>query len=149
MTNKDSQNPLININFPSRLIFYICVFMLMINISPVVDYFTHPEIPYFDEEHLMVGFVAGIVCIFLFVFLEIFFRYLKNAISKIRMLENYLSICANCKKIRIPGSDDKIQESWMPIESYISSKTATIFSHGMCPDCVAKLYPKKMFASKS
>ncbi|MDP6360632.1 MAG: response regulator [Planctomycetota bacterium] len=47
----------------------------------------------------------------------------------IRSLEYLLPICCYCKKIR----DEN--ESWCNIESYISARTDTTFSHGICPGC--------------
>jgi hypothetical protein len=31
-------------------------------------------------------------------------------------------------------------ESWEIMEAYISARTATQFSHGICPECRQKLY---------
>jgi hypothetical protein len=47
-----------------------------------------------------------------------------------------LPICAHCKKIR---EDDN---SWVPIEKYISDHSEAEFSHGLCPECVKALYPQ-------
>ena len=43
-----------------------------------------------------------------------------------------LMICAWCKKVR----DDK--DYWHTVEDYIAHHTEARFSHGMCPDCLAK-----------
>ena len=59
---------------------------------------------------------------------------LKNAMAKVRTLSGLLPICASCKKIR----DDK--GYWSQIESYISDHSEAEFSHGICPDCMKKLY---------
>jgi len=61
---------------------------------------------------------------------------LKNSLNKVRLLSGLLPICASCKKIR----DDK--GYWTQIESYISEHSEAEFSHGICPDCVRKLYPE-------
>jgi hypothetical protein len=45
-----------------------------------------------------------------------------------------LPICASCKKIR----DDK--GYWNQLEVYISTHTDTLFSHGICPECVKIFY---------
>ena len=66
---------------------------------------------------------------------------LEEAHSRIRKLEGILPICSNCKKIRMEGADPKKQDSWVQIESYISEKTETQFSHSICPECMKKLYP--------
>ena len=60
---------------------------------------------------------------------------LQQALANVKTLSGLLPICANCKKIR----DDK--GYWNQIESYISEHSDTVFSHGICPECVKKLYP--------
>jgi hypothetical protein len=67
---------------------------------------------------------------------------LEEALSHIEKLEGILPICANCKKIRNNGSDPKNQNNWIEIESYISKRTEAKFSHGICPECMEKLYPE-------
>lgn len=59
---------------------------------------------------------------------------LQEALSKVKQLSGFLPICASCKKIR----DDK--GYWNQIESYISQHSEAEFTHGICPDCVKKLY---------
>lgn len=61
---------------------------------------------------------------------------LQNALSEIKTLKGILSICSSCKKIR----DD--QGHWNQMESYIHAHTEAEFSHGLCPECVEKLYPE-------
>ncbi len=91
---------------------------------------------------LIVGGITGFVSIVLFGLLFIYMRHLNNALNTIRALESILPICSNCKKIRKTDSDPKQMNSWQPIESYISQKTTTKFSHGICPECLSKLYPE-------
>jgi len=55
--------------------------------------------------------------------------------DEIKVLKGFLPICASCKKIR----DDK--GYWNQIESYLRDHSEVEFSHGICPDCVEKLYP--------
>ncbi|MFH0976476.1 MAG: response regulator [Spirochaetota bacterium] len=61
---------------------------------------------------------------------------LKDALSKIKTLSGLLPICASCKKIR----NDK--GYWEQIEEYISNRSNADFTHGICPDCMKKLYPE-------
>lgn len=61
---------------------------------------------------------------------------LENAMASIKTLGELLPICASCKQIR----DD--QGYWSQIEEYISQHSATSFSHGICPDCMRRLYPE-------
>jgi len=60
---------------------------------------------------------------------------LREALTKVKILSGFLPICSSCKKIR----DD--QGYWHQIESYISSHSEAEFSHGLCVDCMEKLYP--------
>ena len=49
-----------------RLLIYLVIVLLMANISPVIDSFMHPDIPYFDPEHLLIGGItAGITALLL------------------------------------------------------------------------------------
>ena len=61
---------------------------------------------------------------------------LQVALEKVKVLSGLIPICANCKQIR----DDK--GYWNQIEAYISKHSDAQFSHGICPDCVKKLYPE-------
>jgi len=62
-------------------------------------------------------------------------RKVDEAVGQIKMLRGMLPICAGCKKIR----DDS--GYWNQMESYISSHSEADFSHGMCPECIERLYP--------
>lgn len=61
-------------------------------------------------------------------------RELQKALENIKTLKGLLPICAECKKIR----DDK--GYWSQIETYIEHHSDALFSHGICPDCMKKLY---------
>jgi PAS domain S-box-containing protein len=63
---------------------------------------------------------------------------LKEALSQVKTLSGFIPICASCKKIR----DDK--GYWNQIESYIRDHSEAEFSHGICPDCMKKLYPDEI-----
>lgn len=62
-------------------------------------------------------------------------KELQNAREDIKTLEGIIPICAHCKKIR----DDK--GYWNQIEEYIAQHSQARFSHGLCKDCAAELYP--------
>ena len=61
---------------------------------------------------------------------------LQDALEKIKTLRGLIPICAACKNIR----DDR--GFWHRVEEYISEHSEAIFSHGVCPDCMKKLYPE-------
>ncbi|MCB2185439.1 MAG: transporter substrate-binding domain-containing protein [Deltaproteobacteria bacterium] len=60
---------------------------------------------------------------------------LQAALDNLKQLTGLLPICASCKKIR----DD--QGYWQQVEEYIEEHSEAQFSHGICPDCLKKLYP--------
>jgi hypothetical protein len=62
-------------------------------------------------------------------------KELERALSDIKQLSGMLPICASCKKIRNDSG------YWQQIETYIRDHSEVEFSHSICPDCVAKLYP--------
>jgi hypothetical protein len=57
-------------------------------------------------------------------------------LSTVTELQGLLPLCASCKKIR----DD--QGYWNRLEKYIQEHSEAEFTHGICPDCVKKLYPE-------
>lgn len=61
---------------------------------------------------------------------------LQDALGQVKTLKGLLPICANCKKIR----DD--QGYWQDVVVYIRNHTEAEFSHGICPDCLKRLYPE-------
>lgn len=60
----------------------------------------------------------------------------EKALQEVKILQGILPICSSCKKIR----DEK--GSWKRIELYIRENSEADFSHGICPECVKKLYPE-------
>lgn len=66
---------------------------------------------------------------------------LSQALAEVKTLSGFIPICAYCKKVR----DD--QGYWKQVEDYIASHSNAEFSHGLCPECLARLYPE--FGSNS
>ncbi|MBD3276398.1 MAG: PAS domain-containing protein [Candidatus Marinimicrobia bacterium] len=60
---------------------------------------------------------------------------LQEALDQVNKLHRLLPICSACKKIR---DDDGY---WSQVEDYISQNSEIEFTHGICPDCMNKLYP--------
>lgn len=61
---------------------------------------------------------------------------LRRALDEVQTLSGLLPICTTCKKIR----DD--QGYWQGVEDYIRTHSQADFTHGICPDCLAKIYPQ-------
>jgi GAF domain-containing protein len=62
--------------------------------------------------------------------------HLATALEKVKTLHGLLPICSWCKRIR----DD--EGYWKQVEAYLSAHTDADFTHGICPDCLAKVKPQ-------
>jgi len=60
---------------------------------------------------------------------------LQKALAEVKTLSGLLPICASCKRIR----DE--HDHWTRVEEYVRDRTHAEFSHGICPECAARLYP--------
>jgi hypothetical protein len=60
---------------------------------------------------------------------------LREALANVKTLKGLIPICSSCKKVR----DDK--GYWTQLESYLAQHSEAEFSHGLCVDCMRKLYP--------
>lgn len=61
---------------------------------------------------------------------------LSHTLAEVRQLSGLLPICASCKKIRNDHG------YWEQVEKFISNRTQADFTHSLCPDCEARLYPE-------
>ena len=72
-----------------------CVFFVLLisNVGAMVDLVLHPEIPYFDEEHLIAGGITALTMIFLLAILEMYqAQWRKNETTLRRSEESYRAI---------------------------------------------------------
>jgi hypothetical protein len=60
---------------------------------------------------------------------------LQEALANVKTLSGLIPICASCKKIR------NDQGYWTKLETYLAEHSNAEFSHGLCLDCMRKLYP--------
>ena len=44
-------------------------------------------------------------------------------------------LCSGCRRAR----DDA---AWVPLEAYLADRVGMEFTHGICPTCMARLYPR-------
>lgn len=68
---------------------------------------------------------------------------LRAALAEVKRLSGLLPICANCKSIR---KDDGY---WQQVEAYFMEHAGAQFSHGICPDCLVKIYGEDAARSPS
>lgn len=62
-------------------------------------------------------------------------RQVEQALAEVKVLSGLLPICASCRRIR----DE--QGHWESLEAYIQQHSQADFTHGICPECVERLYP--------
>ena len=114
----------------------IVVILFMANVDALIDAILNPEMPYVSSHHLIVGGLTACVTTVLFGMLSIYVANLKRMIKEVKTLEGLLPICSACHKIR--STDNQ----WHVLEKYISEKTDATFTHSVCPECAARLYPE-------
>jgi hypothetical protein len=68
---------------------------------------------------------------------------LRAARADLKTLRGLLPICSSCKKIR----DDS--GFWQTLEDYLQAHSEAQFSHGLCDDCIDKLYPEFSLRAKN
>lgn len=66
---------------------------------------------------------------------------LAAVLENVKTLEGLLPICAWCRRIR----DDN--GYWSRLEAYLTSQTGVDITHGICPDCLEKVRPRKANAN--
>jgi DNA-binding response OmpR family regulator len=87
-----------------------------------------------DTEDIVKGFDAGGIDYVTkpFIAAELLAR-IKTQLE-IKYLRNLIPICSYCRKIR----DD--EGFWSKVEVYFKKHTNAQFSHGICEECVEKIY---------
>lgn len=67
---------------------------------------------------------------------EALVRKLQGALDELKTLRGIIPICMSCKKIR----DDR--GYWHQVEVYVASRSLAEFTHGLCEECLDRLYPE-------
>jgi len=96
------------------------------------DYLTKP----FDPGELRARVEVGRRMVEMQAALVAKIEQLRQALEHIKTLHGILPICMHCKKIR------NDQGYWNQVEAYISRHSDVTFSHGICPDCLRRVYPE-------
>ncbi len=101
----------------------------------------------FSGVHLPMAFFFGILGLLVGLALLFMVDALGRERKRVKVLEGLLPICAYCKKIRDEDPQGEKEDKWVMIEQYISDRTETDFTHGICPTCyemeVGKPPPRK------
>ena len=92
------------------------------------DYVTKP----FNPDELRARIQVGVRVMNLQRTLADRVKELEGTLQRVNQLQGLLPICCYCKKIR----DDT--NYWHQVESYVEEHSGAHFSHGICPECMAK-----------
>ena len=57
-----------------------------------------------------------------------------TVVGELKTLRGIIPICSHCRKLRSEVGD------WQQIEQYFRERSDTLFSHGICPDCLTSVY---------
>jgi hypothetical protein len=94
--------------------------------------------PWHETESLfevLVNTFIRIFALFLYTYLVSRVAWQTRALeNKVKILESILPICSVCKRIRNENGD------YEQIEKYITERSEASFSHGLCKECLKKLY---------
>ena len=145
------QGPVMKLN---KKVFFVAVLLGLSGglIGTTLDYmFFHKvkdfwDLLIFDVPRHSLYFRSVILSLFIVFGLimgNVVFR-LEEALQNVKTLRGMLPICSNCKKIR----DD--EGYWQQIEEYVRVHSEADFTHGICNECVEKLYPEyyQLFAER-
>jgi len=58
----------------------------------------------------------------------------EQALRELKTLRGIIPICSHCRQVRTEAG------AWQQLERYIRAHTDAEFSHGVCPDCLARHY---------
>lgn len=126
------------------LIFIGTLFDITDNFDSLNRFIIIGDTPYQAFLEKVIGYLFGylFLAIGVWIWLPAIIKHEKQILQpvaevmqEVKILRGLLPICTSCKKIR----DDK--GYWKQIEFYLSENSEAKFSHGICPDCVKKLYP--------
>lgn len=91
-------------------------------------------VPFHSEEGEFAGYIGS--CIDITEQVQGRAALLAAKEGEINTLRGLLPICSGCHKIR----DE--QDDWQNLEQYIQKRSKASFTHGICPDCMKRLYPE-------
>jgi len=93
------------------------------------DYITKPFHPAELESRVRVG----LRMVKLQTSLAARIHELEEALGEVKRLQGLLPICSYCKKVR------NEENYWQQVESYLSAHSDIKLTHGVCPDCYARM----------
>ncbi len=107
--------------------------MIKINLSSVMYAFHY--------RHLPMAFFFGLLGMSIGAVNVYYLKSISKNRKRIKILEGLLPICSYCKKIRDDAGKEQGEGHWERIEDFFYKKTEQEFTHGICPECVERVFP--------
>ena len=111
--------------------FEVVGFLLVIMVLWMDEFFDLPH-KLFGAPATPINFTESIFETIIVLVLAALVIFLTIALLK-KIVVGIFPVCSFCKKIRL---DDR----WIPIDSYIRDHSEADFSHSICPECAAERY---------
>lgn len=92
-------------------------------------------VPFYSEKNEFLGFIGGCIDITEKRAAQEELRFARE--RKLKNLRGLLPICSGCKKIKDGRG------YWEKVEKYLAEHADIDLSHGLCPDCLRKIYPER------
>ena len=116
----------------NKPLFQICIglaiIILLSNLGALIDAILHPEIPYFDKEHLIVGAVTAFVSAVLLGLIALYVRYLEQALNEIKTLKDYVERSRDELEKRVAERTKELHQTKERLAHIISSNPAVIYT---------------------
>jgi len=88
----------------SGILICIVLVFLMSNLNAIVDFFLHPEIPYFDKEHLIVGSITGLISLILLWLVLLYIHWMQDVHRKHKKANEALMESEEKYRVLLDGS---------------------------------------------
>ena len=72
---------------------------------------------------------------------EVLIHELEETLARVKRLEGMLPVCSGCKRVHAVAPTPDAPDRWVSLEEYVHQETTVQFSHGLCNDCMRRLYP--------
>ena len=98
---------------------------ILSNFAVAID----PTFLRYGVNSLIVAAITTVVIVLLWIFSA---YKIYRVVSRLSYLESFLHVCAWCRKI-------EYQDHWLSLEEHFMHQTGGKASHGICPECSAKM----------
>jgi hypothetical protein len=107
---------------------------------PVININFYSLLYAFHLQHLPMALFFGLLGMALGAINVYYLKLNSRSIKRIKLLEGLLPICSYCNKVRDDDGKEHGEGEWEKVDNYIYKKTDQEFTHGICPECVDKVF---------